>query len=126
MQRAKGIGHGVVDKVFATELIWIYLFLHNLLVLLLMCTQYVVKLSLGTHGSYHFFEPTEEWQDPEIATEAVAEVLTSSKFLQNVDNFSKKSATSVVCARVQGLKAEVQAEKETNLVLRHLLSLNKE
>ncbi|CAL4971024.1 unnamed protein product [Urochloa decumbens] len=69
-------------------------------------------------------KPTEEGQDPKSATEAIAEVLPSSKFLQNVDletATSKKSATSDVLAIVQELKAEVQAEKQVSAALRNEL-----
>lgn len=66
-------------------------------------------------------EPTEEGKDPKTATEAVAYVLASSKFLQNIGletTVPKKSATSAVWARVQELEAEVQAEKADSAALR--------
>ncbi|KAG2650195.1 hypothetical protein PVAP13_1NG171600, partial [Panicum virgatum] len=59
-----------------------------------------------------------EGQDSKTATEAVVEVLPSSKFLQNIEletTAPKKSATPAVRARVQELEAEVQAEKLESL-----------
>ncbi|CAL4964457.1 unnamed protein product [Urochloa decumbens] len=66
-------------------------------------------------------EPTEDGQDPKTATEAVLEILPKSKFLRNVGLEApapKKSATTVVHARVQELKAEVQAERQGSAALR--------
>ncbi|CAL4977111.1 unnamed protein product [Urochloa decumbens] len=66
-------------------------------------------------------EPTEDGQDPKTATEAVLEILPKSKFLRNVGLEApapKKSATTAVHARVQELKAEVQAERQGSAALR--------
>ncbi|CAO2041626.1 unnamed protein product [Urochloa humidicola] len=66
-------------------------------------------------------EPIEEGQDPNTATEAVAEVLPSSKFLQNAGleiAAPKKSVAATVRARVQELQAEVRAEKGDSAALR--------
>ncbi|CAL5017487.1 unnamed protein product [Urochloa decumbens] len=66
-------------------------------------------------------EPTEDGQDPKTATEAVLEILPKSKFLRNVGLEApapKKSATTVVHARVQELEAEVQAERQGSAALR--------
>ncbi|CAO2187745.1 unnamed protein product [Urochloa humidicola] len=63
-------------------------------------------------------EPTDEGQAPKTATEAVAEVLSSTRFLQNVGletSAPKKSGTD---ARVQELEAQVQAEGQESEALR--------
>ncbi|CAL4985272.1 unnamed protein product [Urochloa decumbens] len=65
-------------------------------------------------------EPT-QGQDSKTATEAVAEVFPSSKFLQDVSletSAPKKSAPSALCARVQELEEEVQAERQESAALR--------
>ncbi|CAN6289597.1 unnamed protein product [Urochloa humidicola] len=72
-------------------------------------------------------EPTQEGQDPKTATEAVAQVLPRSKFLQNVGLEApapKKSATTAVRARVQELEAEVQAERQGSAALRFQIEYN--
>lgn len=66
-------------------------------------------------------EPTEEGQDPKTAIEAVAEVLPSSKFLENIGletSAPKKSATSAIHARVQELEAEAEVERQESAALR--------
>ncbi|CAN6170358.1 unnamed protein product [Urochloa humidicola] len=63
-------------------------------------------------------EPTDEGQAPKTATEAVSEVLSSTRFLQNVGletSAPKKNATG---ARVQELEAQVQAERLESEALR--------
>nr|CAB3466325.1 unnamed protein product [Digitaria exilis] len=64
-------------------------------------------------------EPTAEGQDPKTPAEAIAQVLPSSKFLQNV-GLEKKAPnkTTATAARVLELEAEVQAERQDATVLR--------
>ncbi|WVZ49130.1 hypothetical protein U9M48_000511 [Paspalum notatum var. saurae] len=113
-------------------------------------------------------EPAVEGQEPKTPSEAVAQVLSSSKFLQNVGlepTATKRNGKAIVAARIQDLEDELEAEKlgaaavrdelealkkkvseseevrskesqeienlrkeaqENNILLRRLLSLNKE
>lgn len=60
-------------------------------------------------------EPMEEGQMPKTPEEVVAQVLSSTKFLQNAGLqpvAAKRSSKSEYVARVQELEAEVLAEKQ--------------
>ncbi|KAF8723363.1 hypothetical protein HU200_021888 [Digitaria exilis] len=73
-------------------------------------------------------EPAEDGQVPKTPTEAVAQVLPKSKFLQNV-GFEpvapKRNAKSAVSACVQELEAEVELEKQGAAALRDELEILK-
>ncbi|CAN6288369.1 unnamed protein product [Urochloa humidicola] len=69
-------------------------------------------------------EPAEEGQVQKTPVEAVAQVLPSSSFLQNVgleQEAPKRSAKSSAAARVEELQVEVEAEKQCSAVLRDKL-----
>ena len=64
--------------------------------------------------------PPEEGQATKAPTEAVAQVLTSTKFLRNVGleiPASKKSTSAAYSAQVQELQAEVQSERKSSAAL---------
>ncbi|CAO2141201.1 unnamed protein product [Urochloa humidicola] len=66
-------------------------------------------------------EPAEEGQVQKTPVEAVAQVLPSSSFLQNVgleQAAPKRSAKSAAAARVEELEAEVEVEKQGSALLR--------
>ncbi|CAN6300521.1 unnamed protein product [Urochloa humidicola] len=66
-------------------------------------------------------EPADEGQVQKTPVEAVAQVLPSSSFLQNVgleQVAPKRSVKSTAAARVEELQAEVEAEKQGSAVLR--------
>ncbi|WVZ57078.1 hypothetical protein U9M48_007514 [Paspalum notatum var. saurae] len=59
-------------------------------------------------------EPAVEGQEPKTPSEAVAQVLSSSKFLQNVGlepTATKRNGKAIVAARIQDLEDELEAEK---------------
>jgi len=64
-------------------------------------------------------DPPEEGQATKTPTEAVAQVLPSTKFLQNVglEIPALKKSTSA-SAQVQELQAEIQSERENSAALR--------
>ena len=66
-------------------------------------------------------DPPEEGQATKTPTEAVAQVLPSTKFLRNVGleiPASKKSTSAAYSAQVQELQAEVQSERQSSAALR--------
>lgn len=65
---------------------------------------------LGSNGRCHGSAYTREGKQPVPPTEAVAHVLPSSKFLQNVGLEPAAPNRSATAARVQELEVEVAAE----------------
>ena len=66
-------------------------------------------------------EPLEEGHATKTPTEAVAQVLPSTKFLRNAGleiPASKKSTSAAYSAQVQELQAEVQSERQSSAALR--------
>ncbi|GJM87755.1 hypothetical protein PR202_ga03745 [Eleusine coracana subsp. coracana] len=66
----------------------------------------------------------QEGQVPKTHVEAVAQVLGSTKFLQNVGlepMASSRSSKAIVAARVRELEAEVEAEKQGAATLKDKL-----
>ncbi|GJN06740.1 hypothetical protein PR202_ga24496 [Eleusine coracana subsp. coracana] len=69
-------------------------------------------------------QPVDEGEVPKTHVEAVAQVLSSTKFFQNVGLepvASNRSAKAVVTAQVQELEAEVEAEKQGAATLKDKL-----